>query len=319
MRRELLAAQRSGFIGEKLTAVGMRVGSPGLGSATRRKRVELSILCPHFSPVKMALDLAVTGMQALQLQGKPRRSYRIKASTSYVDETLFGSPSKATRMVAGFEPPWVEKTSPQRPLLWSPTSDGPGKETGNPKSNSPASTPRKKYRVKSRSPSFCDETLFGPKLEDPGWEAPWAKKEDTLKLRPLLWTPPSAPRVQSTRTTRAKPCPLKAIHPETSQPPPEDFVTEYKGKTDFWKRPENEDDSASWSDGGLQSCCTARPRSTTAAERQWHRATQSPPDAAPSFRNSRGVTRPRSASFSGLDSNRRAIAAAVASHRPPWK
>ncbi|XP_078523285.1 RBPJ-interacting and tubulin-associated protein 1 isoform X1 [Lissotriton helveticus] len=267
--------------------------------------------------MKMALDLAVTGMQALRLQGKPRSSYRIKASASYVDETLFGNPSKATRVeVADFEPPWVGKTNAQRPLLWSPTSVGTGKETGTPKSSSPASTPRKKYRyrVKSRSPSFCDETLFGPKLEDPGWEAPWAKKEDTLKLRPLLWTPPSAPRVQSSRTTRAKPSPLKAIHPETSQPPPEDFVTEYKGKTDFWKRPESDDDSASWSDGGIQSCSSA-----TAAGRQWHRAPRSSPDAAPSFRNSRGVTRPRSASFSGLDSNRKAIAAAVASHRPPWK
>ncbi|XP_069475340.1 RBPJ-interacting and tubulin-associated protein 1 [Ambystoma mexicanum] len=270
----------------------------------------------------MALDLAVTGMQALRLHGKSRGGYRIKASSSYVDETLFGSPSKASRVVvADFDPPWAEKSNSQRPLLWSPKATGANKEMTSPKSSSPASTPRKKYkyRVKSRSPSFCDETLFGPRLEDPGWEAPWTKKEDTLKLRPLLWTPPSAPRVQSSRPTRAKPCPLKAIHPQTPHSPPVDFETEHKGTSDFWKRPESEDDSASWSESRGHSRSLARPRSASITEKPWLPSPQSAPDVATSFLGPTRASRPRSASFSGLDSVRRAKTASVQGAKPPWK
>ncbi|XP_028680060.1 RBPJ-interacting and tubulin-associated protein 1-like [Erpetoichthys calabaricus] len=59
------------------------------------------------------------------------------------------------------------------------------------KPRSPNYRKKNKYRLKSHSPSYCDESLFGPLLEPPSWEAPWSKKEDTFKVRPLLWYPPT--------------------------------------------------------------------------------------------------------------------------------
>ncbi|XP_063171644.1 RBPJ-interacting and tubulin-associated protein 1 [Candoia aspera] len=122
-------------------------------------------------------------------------AYRIKATPSYVDESLFSSHRKHQPAGPDFEPPWRDgKTWGQRPLLWSPETTR--VDAGPLKSPPPASTPRKrnKYRLKSHTPSYCDETLFGSKPGGQEWTASWAAREDVAKLRPLLWTPPSAPR-----------------------------------------------------------------------------------------------------------------------------
>ncbi|XP_007442075.1 RBPJ-interacting and tubulin-associated protein 1 [Python bivittatus] len=123
------------------------------------------------------------------------RACRIKATASYVDESLFGSHRKCQPAGPEFEPPWRDgKTRGQRPLLWSPETTRVDSSPLN--SPPPASTPRKrnKYRLKSHTPSYCDETLFGSKSGGQEWAASWAAREDVAKLRPLLWTPPSAPR-----------------------------------------------------------------------------------------------------------------------------
>uniref|UniRef100_A0A8C5RKK3 RBPJ-interacting and tubulin-associated protein 1 n=1 Tax=Laticauda laticaudata TaxID=8630 RepID=A0A8C5RKK3_LATLA len=123
------------------------------------------------------------------------RVCRIKATASFVDESLFGNQGKRQPSGPEFEPPWKEAKAPgQRPLLWSP--DTRQVDSSPLKSPQSVGTPRKrnKYRLKSHMPSYCDETLFGSKPGGHEWRACWATREDVAKLRPLLWTPPSAPR-----------------------------------------------------------------------------------------------------------------------------
>ncbi|XP_043924373.1 RBPJ-interacting and tubulin-associated protein 1 [Protopterus annectens] len=205
----------------------------------------------------MSTDLAITGIQANRAPHKRGAGYRVKSETSYVDETLFGTSCRAQTRVVNFNPPWVSSSNAPtpRPLLWSPQSKGPGelKSTAKAvplqmptKSSTPLSTPRKtnKYRLKSHSPSYCDESLFGPKPEDPGWEPPWVRKEDTISIRPLLWSPPASNKISSRpSSTRDRGVPMKAFHPDTLDPRLTDLSEEYKGKTNFWKRPESDSGS----------------------------------------------------------------------------
>ncbi|XP_032085850.1 RBPJ-interacting and tubulin-associated protein 1 [Thamnophis elegans] len=166
------------------------------------------------------------------------RVYRIKATASFVDESLFGNQGKHQPSGPEFEPPWKEaKTHGQRPLLWSPEAR---RVDSSPlKSPQSVSTPRKrsKYRLKSHTPSYCDETLFGSKPGGHGWTASWATREDVAKLRPLLWTPPSAPRDRPVLSHR----PPKEVVASTGNGR---FEANHKAGTSAWKPPENPSDGA---------------------------------------------------------------------------
>ncbi|XP_067911226.1 RBPJ-interacting and tubulin-associated protein 1-like isoform X2 [Heterodontus francisci] len=205
----------------------------------------------------MSADLAVTGVQPSRVSHKGYSHYRVRAKTSYVDETLFGHSDGLQSSVAEFEPPWgsTSQTGSRQPLLWSPSSQMRPSTNGE---IGPVPTPAKcggmpvkknKYRLKSCMPSYCDESLFGPKQEDPGWEAPWTAKEDKIKTRPLLWTPSvhkissNALCSSSTQFSSAKRNPVKPHYPTTRESSA-DFIAEYRGKTDYWKRPNSDNDSA---------------------------------------------------------------------------
>ncbi|XP_022091050.1 RBPJ-interacting and tubulin-associated protein 1-like [Acanthaster planci] len=55
---------------------------------------------------------------------------------------------------------------------------------------SASGAPRTRSRLYKSSPSYIDESLFGPKLQEPDFPAPWEKPED-LRRGPLLtWSPP---------------------------------------------------------------------------------------------------------------------------------
>ncbi|GAB1290102.1 RBPJ-interacting and tubulin-associated protein 1 [Apodemus speciosus] len=129
-------------------------------------------------------------MQALHLQHRSPSSYRVKASASYVDETLFGSPTGTRPSLPDFDPPWVQsrnrsgpgppKVSPTKKVCESPSSRG----------STPNLTPRKKnkYRLIGHTPSYCDESLFGTSRQGSRTAV-----EDAAKLRTLFWTPQPPP------------------------------------------------------------------------------------------------------------------------------
>nr|XP_033811905.1 LOW QUALITY PROTEIN: RBPJ-interacting and tubulin-associated protein 1 [Geotrypetes seraphini] len=169
----------------------------------------------------MSTDLMITGIQAFRMPRKVRSAHHVKSSTSFVDETLFRSPHRSGRLsVPDFDPPWTENIVEQKPLLWSPQTPNGIKDPNVSKTPSPGGTLRK-YRLKNHFPSYCDETLFGQKKEEPEWEAPWVKKKEKPKLRPLLWIPLSTPKLQIKRPVHFNQLPLKAIH---SQSPTSNLV-----------------------------------------------------------------------------------------------
>eukprot|EP00079_Xenopus_tropicalis_P014301 XP_004910682.1 PREDICTED: RBPJ-interacting and tubulin-associated protein 1 [Xenopus tropicalis] len=231
----------------------------------------------------MSLDLSITGHRTALPQRKSRSAYRFKAANSYVDETLFGTSGVRVDQTVK----WNTAPPCQTPLLWSPGEIQNSKNTLScrPKSTPPG-TPRKKiqYRVKSRTPSYCDESLFGGKVEECTWDAPWVKKEDTIKIRPLLWCPSPRPVQQSSAQT-AKQGPLRAVHPPEIS---DSSLGTYKGLGTFWKPPENDSDSGGYSPSPFS-------------------ARQSTP----------GRETVRSASCSGRVTGRRA--SVKKQERPPWK
>ncbi|XP_078277853.1 RBPJ-interacting and tubulin-associated protein 1-like [Rhinoraja longicauda] len=197
----------------------------------------------------MSADTAITAIQACRASHKGRSRYKVGAKTSYVDETLFGCSSKVQISMDEFDPPWVSASpaTTQRPLLWSPsTQTRPnGDVTQVPIPLKSGRTPIKnKYRLKSCKPSYCDESLFGPRQDDASWEAPWTAKDDKIKIRPLLWSPtprkisPSAFRSTSNQLPSDGRNPVKPLYPTTRESSA-DFITEYKGKTDYWRRPDS--------------------------------------------------------------------------------
>ncbi|CAI9598569.1 unnamed protein product [Staurois parvus] len=188
--------------------------------------------------VDMSLDLSITGHRTSFPPRKARSVYRFKAANSFMDETLFGS-------FGGKVDPalqWTTGSPGQVSFSWHPEAEKESKvRTISRTSCTPPGTPRKKihYRVKSRSPSYCDESLFGPKVEECSWEAPWVKKEDTVRIRPLLWSPPPVVWPQSSKPN-TKQIPLKAVHPQDNG---SRSLETQKMKGDFWKPPDSDSDS----------------------------------------------------------------------------
>ncbi|MBZ3871537.1 RBPJ-interacting and tubulin-associated protein 1 [Sciurus carolinensis] len=168
--------------------------------------------------MKTPVELAISGMQTLHLQHRCRGGYRVKAKASYVDETLFGSPVGTKPPAPDFDPPWVQKPDRTRGVgtRTSPSQASLSKgscETTPSRGSTPTLTPKKKnkYRLVSRSPSYCDESLFGSRPQGTSWEAAGMAKGDAAKLRALFWTPPATPR--GGPSPRPRETPLRAIHP----------------------------------------------------------------------------------------------------------
>ncbi|XP_020367302.1 RBPJ-interacting and tubulin-associated protein 1 isoform X2 [Rhincodon typus] len=204
----------------------------------------------------MSADKAVNAVQHSHVRRKGFRHYRVIGKTSYVDETLFGNSSGLRSSVTEFEPPWgsTSQTGSQQSSSWNSSSQIKPSANGEiglvPNAHKCDGTPIKKnkYRLKGHVPSYCDESLFGTKQEDPDWEAPWTAQEDKIKIRPLLWTP-SVHKISSNafcscscQFSSAKGNPVKPLYSVTRESCT-DPITEKRGKSDYWKRPKSDKDS----------------------------------------------------------------------------
>ncbi|KAM7089880.1 RBPJ-interacting and tubulin-associated protein 1 isoform 1-T6 [Ciconia maguari] len=228
-----------------------------------------------------------------------------RARASFVDESLFGSPAGARSAPPGFAPPWAAAPAP-----------GGG---GGPR-------PRSKCRLRSHTPSFCDESLFGAKPEGPAWAAPWMRKEDVAKLHPLLWSPPPAPRNQPSLAPRSRETPLRAVHPRApASPATAGFEAGRKGKSCVWKHPESDlgsEGRGAPSRGRSQSLSRLNassdgPRLASEHPKTERGKNQSPLTAPATPRGP--LMRGRSKSMSGpsLAANSKAVGGCKP--RPPWK
>lgn len=155
-------------------------------------------------------------MQALHLQHRSPGSYRVKARASYVDETLFGSPTGTQPTLPDFDPPWVQNCNRSRGVSPGPPKVSLAKrdcESPSSRGSTPNLTPRKKnkYRLIGHTPSYCDESLFGSRPQGTSKERSRTAMEDAAKLRTLFWTPPATPR--GSHSPRPRETPLRAIHP----------------------------------------------------------------------------------------------------------
>ncbi|XP_048369619.1 RBPJ-interacting and tubulin-associated protein 1 [Sphaerodactylus townsendi] len=282
--------------------------------------------------MKPSVETAVSGIQALQVQRRSKNTYRAKAS--YVDETLFGSHAAPQAAVMGFDPPWVnKKPGPQRPLLWSPAATRWEADSGSSKAPGPPSTPRKKnkYRLKSRTPSYCDETLFGAKSGGQNEAIPWMKKEEAARLHSLLWTSPPTSRNHSSLSSCQKEKSPRAIHRETPRSWQTDGFEAQYGEHPFWKIPENnsdEDDRDALGWAGYHPISRTYSASDTFQPPETHprsnrQQDRDLPDASVAFSGSKphpkGIVGPPSARLSGPLSARLSRATGSCKPRPPWK
>ncbi|EGW13864.1 RBPJ-interacting and tubulin-associated protein 1 [Cricetulus griseus] len=155
-------------------------------------------------------------MQALHLQHRTPSSCRVKARASYVDETLFGSPTGTRPTPPDFDPPWVRNCNRSRGVGPGPPKVSPVKrdcESTPSRGSIPNLTPRKKnkYRLIGHTPSFCDESLFGSRPQGLSKEGSRTAVGDAAKLWTLFWTPPATPR--GGHSPHPRETPLRAIHP----------------------------------------------------------------------------------------------------------
>ncbi|XP_072443463.1 RBPJ-interacting and tubulin-associated protein 1-like isoform X1 [Chiloscyllium punctatum] len=213
--------------------------------------------CQNPSPgVGMSADKAINAVQHSHVRHKGFNHYRVIAKTSYVDETLFGKSYGLRSPVAELESPWhsTSQTGAQQPSLWSsssqikPSAHGEVGLVPNPRKCGGTPIKKNKYRLKGHVPSYCDESLFGPKQEDPNWEAPWTAQEDKIKIRPLLWSP-SVHNVSSnafcscsSQFSSAKGNPVKPLYLVTRESST-DAIAENRGKSDYWKQPKSDEHS----------------------------------------------------------------------------
>ncbi|NXP52848.1 RITA1 protein, partial [Heliornis fulica] len=182
-------------------------------------------------------------------------------------------------------------------------------------------------RLRSHTPSFCDESLFGAKPQGPAWAAPRMRKEDVAKLHLLLWSPPPAPRSQPDLPPRSRETPLRAVHPRApvSQAAAAGFGGGCKGKSCVWGRPESGLGSDSWgacSRGRSQSLSQLNiPSDGLCLASDGPKAercnTQSPLTAPATPQSS--LLRGRSKSMSGPSLTKSSTAAVGRKPRPPWK
>lgn len=132
-----------------------------------------------------------------------RYGYHTVGIKSNVDETLFKShnPGRMSEEI-DFKPPWsYKKKTPEeqlmkpkgRPLMWAPqpsvSLDGNivSNHCGNKTKNTNSNSTQSKHKLWRHTPTFVDESLFGPRLEEPSFDAPWGMKK--TKARPYFWVP----------------------------------------------------------------------------------------------------------------------------------
>nr|XP_020662734.1 RBPJ-interacting and tubulin-associated protein 1 [Pogona vitticeps] len=260
---------------------------------------------------------AGSGSETPQPPRKGRGS-RTKAKASYVDESLFGSPAGHRTVGTEFDPPWVDnKARAPKPLLWSP-------ESNSSKTSSLATTPRKrnKYRLKNHTPSYCDETLFGPKPGGQEWAASWTARCEVAKLRPLLWTPPSAPRDPPVLSSHPKEAPLRAVHRDTPRSQGQEGSGARYGEHAFRKQPKSCSDGVNQDvsrrlrsqsltrlDGASDRLPSSagKPRTSKPKEQLFPASSR----GSPSEHSTKGL--------SGSLSARMTRAANAGKSRPPWK
>ncbi|XP_009886932.1 PREDICTED: RBPJ-interacting and tubulin-associated protein 1 [Charadrius vociferus] len=183
-----------------------------------------------------------------------------------------------------------------------------------------------RHWLRSHTPSFCDESLFGAKPPGPAWAPPWMRKEDIAKLHPLLWSPPPAPRNQPGLSPRCRETPVRALSsPAPASPAAAAFEVGRKGKSCLWKRPE----SGSCSEGrdapsrgrsqSLSRLSTPSDGLCLASDnpKTERRKNQSLPTALATPRGP--LMRGRSKSVSTPPCARGSVAAGGCKPRPPWK
>ena len=140
-----------------------------------------------------------------QRSDRPKSGYKTINNKSSVDELLFSSHHNSNRedKPATFKSPWVItpkskneklfKKSKMRPLLWVPEDRKTGTSQSDRRCNHAVSRSHNhagdlnRFRPVKQIPSFCDEGLFGPRLDEPSFEAPWAEK--TKRKQPFLFSP----------------------------------------------------------------------------------------------------------------------------------
>ncbi|XP_059683886.1 RBPJ-interacting and tubulin-associated protein 1 [Gavia stellata] len=227
-----------------------------------------------------------------------------RARASFVDESLFGSPAGARPAPPGFAPPWAAAAA----------AAGGGPRPGS------------KCRLRSHTPSYCDESLFGAKPEGPAWAAPWMRKEDVAKLHPLLWSPPPAPRNQPSLSPRSRETPLRAVHLRApASLAAAGFEVGRKSKSCVWKRPESDLGSEGRGAPGrgrsqsLSQLSTPSDRLCLASDNpKTERCKNRSPPTAPVTPQG-PLMRGRSKSTSGPSLAMNSKAAASCKPRPPWK
>lgn len=83
--------------------------------------------------------------------------------------------------------------------------------------------------------------LFSPKPGGQQWTTPRMTKEDIAKLRPLLWTPPTAPRDHMSLSSPLKETPLRAGHHSQGM---ENLRAEHREENSF-RRPQSKSERRS--------------------------------------------------------------------------
>ncbi|XP_060078051.1 uncharacterized protein LOC132557570 [Ylistrum balloti] len=141
---------------------------------------------------------------------RPKSGYRKVAESSDADELLFGSENYSSqshvRPVDHYQHPtqssfqhssqgssgtlWAQpvpviKQKKQQPLLWAPSNPASAGSHSSRESNfalksshTTLESTKSKYRPMKHTPTYVDETLFGPRLEEPSFDAPWDEKKN---------------------------------------------------------------------------------------------------------------------------------------------
>ncbi|KAL3888437.1 hypothetical protein ACJMK2_000804 [Sinanodonta woodiana] len=152
-------------------------------------------------------------------RSRSRSGYHLSHNASSIHESLFTSHNPTKNLSNNTPPPWPEhkrykdedkkkmEKPKMRPLLWAPPSPAPtlDRESGfleSVKSTDTENSRLHKFRALRHTPTFVDESLFGPKLQDPSFDPPWVKKTaKAVRMRPLLWCPQTASSEEGAATS----------------------------------------------------------------------------------------------------------------------
>lgn len=134
-----------------------------------------------------------------RLEGRPRSGFKLFSDSV----EMFPTHAPKEEQSVNFKPSWAAtprnktdklfRKSKMRPLLWAPedrasnTSQSERRSTHTIVNKGSQSIDFDKYRPVKQKASFVDESLFGPHLQEPSFEAPWAEK--TKKTKPFLFSP----------------------------------------------------------------------------------------------------------------------------------